>query len=162
MAEETEQHKHLWEAAMLPLTRWPLQRLSSANYRQTVSQRVGQQRLEQAQSLSPLALSREGNKTLTSQTAPTFSGGVALILQEGKGNKQENSNSVHSAVNVYGCVYIHPCHYAGSKYGLSNAYWVRSGHCLGGNIMKAALDLLVHNTLTLCTVLHSENTNACS
>lgn len=42
---------------------------------------------------------------LTSRSAPTFSGGVALILQEERGNKQEDSNSpsVHSFTPLCVC-----------------------------------------------------------
>lgn len=81
---------------------------------------------------------------LASQSAPTFSGGVALILQEERGNKQEDNNSLSVHSFTQQCVYM--CAFTAvpeSKVSLdfSNQMprWVQKGHFPGSNTMKAAL-----------------------
>lgn len=46
---------------------------------------------------------------LASQSAPTFSSGVALILQEQRGNKQEDNNSLSVHSFTQRCVFICMC-----------------------------------------------------
>lgn len=87
---------------------------------------------------------------LPSQSAPTFSGGVALILQEERGNKQEDNNSlsVHSFTQQCVFVYVCACTCAFTavseskvSLGLGNQMpgWEHKGHFLGSNTVRAGL-----------------------
>lgn len=87
---------------------------------------------------------------LASQPAPTFSGRVALILQEERGNKQEDNNSLSVHSFTQHCVFVYVCAYlcaftavSESKVssGLSDQMpgWEHKGHFLGSNTMRAAL-----------------------